>query len=140
VRRRVLAAVAVGGVFGALAREALLTALPTQPGRFPWGTFWVNVSGSFVLGFLLVLLAERFPRAHLARPMLATGVLGAYTTFSTLTMEAVLLARDHHALVGAIDVVVSLAAGLAAVLAGLVLARRTLRPPEGRWDAGEARR
>jgi CrcB protein len=136
----VLTVVAVGGIFGALARQAVLIGLPTQPGRFPWGTFWVNMSGSFVLGFLLVLLTERFPRAYLARPLLATGVLGAYTTFSTLMMESVLLVRDHHALTGAADVVVSLGAGLAAVLAGMVLARRTVGPQRDRWSAPGARR
>jgi CrcB protein len=123
--------VAVGGVAGALARQAVLVGLPTQSGRFPWGTFWVNMSGSFVLGLLLVLLTERFPRAYLARPLLATGVLGAYTTFSTLSVEAVLLVRDHHALTGAVYVAVTLAAGLVAVLAGLVLGRRVFGPPRG---------
>lgn len=117
---------------GALGRAGVLVALPTQPGRFPWGTFWVNVSGSLVLGFLLVRLAERGPRAHLLRPLLGTGVLGAYTTFSTLTMESVLLVRDHHALTAAANIGLSLIAGLAAVLAGMVLAR-SIGAPRGKW-------
>lgn len=130
-----LAAVAVGGVVGALARWAVLEGLPTEPGRFPWATFLINISGSLVLGFVLVLLAERFPRNYLVRPLLTTGALGAYTTFSTLMVEAVLLVRDHHALTAVADVGLSVVAGLAAVLVGMVLGRRLFGPTDGRPGA-----
>ncbi|MHB8328010.1 MAG: fluoride efflux transporter FluC, partial [Acidimicrobiales bacterium] len=89
----IVVAVACGGVIGALSRYLLSLALPTETGQFPWGTFLINVTGSALLGFLLVLLMEQFPRGHLARPVLGTGIIGAYTTFSTFVVEAVLLVR-----------------------------------------------
>lgn len=116
-------AVGVGGATGAVARYLVSLAVPAAPGAFPWGTFVINISGSAVLGFLLVLLGEQFPRGRLARPLLGTGVIGAYTTFSTLEVEAVLLARGGHFGLAALDVVGSLAAGLVAVWLGMVLAR-----------------
>ena len=57
----VLVAIALGGMIGATARYKLATWITVPPGTFPWATFWTNVSGSFVLGFLLILLLERFP-------------------------------------------------------------------------------
>src|SRR5207344_1211912 len=82
-RLDVLAVIAVGGMLGATARFKVAEALPTVPGRFPWATFWTNMSGSFLLGFLLIVLLERFPPTRYVRPFLATGILGAYTTMST---------------------------------------------------------
>jgi fluoride exporter len=128
-RRRldILAAIALGGAIGGVARYALALALPAGPGRFPWGTFVTNVSGSLVLGVLLVLLAERYPPNRYARPFLGTGVLGAYTTFSTYAVETDLLVRDGHPAVAAGYVLGSLAAGLIAAWVGVVA---------GRWLSG----
>src|SRR5690349_1004571 len=74
----VLAAIALGGMAGASARYGVSRWIPPQPGGFPWATFWINVSGSFVLGVLLVVVLEKLPPTRLVRPFLATGVLGAY--------------------------------------------------------------
>ena len=93
----VLAVIAVGGMLGAAARFKLAEALPTKPGHFPWATFWTNLSGSFLLGFLLIVLLERFPPTRYVRPFLATGILGAFTTMSTYTVETALLMKDDHA-------------------------------------------
>jgi len=121
----VLAVIAAGGMVGATARYALARALPTQPGHFPWATFWTNVSGSFVLGFLLVVLLERFrPTRHL-RPFLATGILGAYTTMSTYLVETAVLIKDGHATTGMVYGVGSLVVGLALTYLGIALARLT---------------
>lgn len=125
-RLAIPAAIAGGGVFGAVARYVLMAAWPTPSGHIPWVTFVINVSGSACLGFLLRFIAERLPQNRLARPVLCTGLLGAYTTFSTFAVEAVLLARDGHAAAGVAYVLASVAAGLAAALlgggaAGLVL-------------------
>jgi hypothetical protein len=68
----VLAVIALGGMLGASARYGINRWLPTRPGGFPWATFWTNMSGSFLLGLLLVLLLERFPPTRLVRPFLAT--------------------------------------------------------------------
>lgn len=129
-RRRQLAVpatVACGGVIGAVARYALSATWPVATGQFPWATFLVNVSGSAVLGCALRLLAERFPRDRLLRPMLCTGLIGAYTTFSTLAVQAVLLARAGDTATGALYVLASTAAGLAAVVLGLTAAGTAMR-------------
>src|SRR5438132_1567613 len=90
----VLAMVAIGGMAGASARYAVNRAIPTPAGGFPWATFWINVSGSFLLGLLLVLILERFRTSRLLRPLLGSGVLGAFTTMSTYQVETALLVKD----------------------------------------------
>jgi CrcB protein len=119
----VLAVIAVGGMFGATARFKLAEALPTDFGRFPWATFWTNLSGSFLLGFLLVLLLERFPPTRYVRPFLATGILGAYTTMSTYLVETALLIKDGHAATGVLYGLGSLAAGVFLAYVGIGAAR-----------------
>ena len=123
---RVLAAVAVGGVVGAVCRDALERGMAVRPGQFPAATFVVNVTGSLVLGILLVVVAERFPRRHLVRPLLGTGLIGAYTTFSTFAVEVAVLTRDGHALSALAYVVASPVAGVAAVTIGVLATRRAL--------------
>ena len=83
----VLAVIAVGGGFGALARYGLALALPTHPGQFPWGTFVANVTGCFLIGVLMVLITEVWSAHRLVRPFLGVGFLGGYTTFSTYAVE-----------------------------------------------------
>ena len=73
------------------------------------------MSGSFLLGLLLVLVLERFPPTRLLRPFLATGVLGAFTTMSTYQVETALLIKDGHAMT-------ALAYGPGSIVAGLILA------------------
>jgi CrcB protein len=121
----VVAAIAVGGMLGATARLKLAEALPAKPGHFPWATFWTNVSGSFLLGFLLVVLLERFPPTRLVRPFFATGLLGAFTTMSTYQVETALLVRDGHPATAALYGLGSLAAGLGLAYAGIVAGRLT---------------
>lgn len=124
-RPDVLAVTALGGMLGASARYGVAQWLPTRPGRFPWATFWTNVSGSFVLGLLLVLLLERFPPTRLVRPFLATGILGAFTTMSTYEVETALLIKNGHPLTGVIYGVGSLVAGLALAYTGILAGRLT---------------
>ena len=124
VRADVLAVIALGGMIGATARYGLAQALPTAPGTFPWATFWTNVSGSLVLGFLLVLLLDRARTHRLLRPFLATGILGAYTTMSTYLVETAVLIKDSHAGVGITYALSSLVVGLLLAYAGMVGARR----------------
>jgi fluoride exporter len=123
----VLAVIAVGGMLGATARFKLAEAIPTPPGHFPWATFWTNLSGSFVLGFLLVLLLERFPPNRYLRPFLATGVIGAYTTMSTYMVETTVLIKDGHAATGLLYGLGSLVTGVVLAYAGIVAARLTPR-------------
>jgi len=110
-QRTILVVIACAGSVGALARYAVGRILPTASGHFPWSTFWINVTGSLVIGFVLVLLAERFSRARLARPLVATGFLGAYTTFSTYTVDTDTLFHEHHVTTGVIYATASVATG-----------------------------
>jgi fluoride exporter len=120
-------AIGVGGVVGAIARYSVALGLSTQSRGFPWSTFVVNLTGSALLGFVLVLLIEQFPRGRLARPMIGTGLIGAYTTFSTFEVDAITLLRAGHAATAIIYLVASVIAGLAAVWLGVTSARSLLR-------------
>jgi CrcB protein len=122
----VLAVVALGGMAGASARYGVNRWIPTPPGDFPWATFWINVSGSFLLGALLVVIVERLRPTRLLRPFLATGVLGAFTTMSTYQVETALLVKDGHTATAAWYSVTSLAVGLAAATAGLFAGRHAV--------------
>jgi CrcB protein len=122
----ILAAISAGGVLGTAARYGLGRVIHVAPGTFPWATFTINVTGSFVLGVLLTSVIERWPPSRYVRPFAAIGILGAYTTFSTYMTEASLLAKDHAIDIAAVYVVASLFLGLAAVYVGIVVAR--LRP------------
>jgi CrcB protein len=116
--------IAVAGALGALARYGVEGAVSHRwPGAFPWGTFVVNVSGAFLLGFLFVLLTERFTIDAWARSALTIGFLGAYTTFSTLSFETYRLIEDGAIGLAVANSLGSLAAGLVAVYLGVVAGR-----------------
>jgi fluoride exporter len=83
-----LGAVMVGGAAGALARWAVELAIGSVAG-FPLATFLINVTGAFAMGLVGVLLLERLAPTRYLRPLLGIGLLGAYTTFSTMAMEGV---------------------------------------------------
>jgi fluoride exporter len=119
-----MVAIFVGGAIGTVSRYELDAHHATAVGHFPWVTLLINLSGSFAIGLLVPLTEYVTPRAPLARPFLIVGVLGGWTTFSTLAVEATLLAKD-----GAIaDFVTYLAAtvvgGLALVVVGTTLGRK----------------
>jgi CrcB protein len=81
------------------------------------------VSGSLVLGAVLVLIAERFPPSLYVRPFLATGVIGAYTTYSTFAVETDVLIKDGHIGVALAYLAASVVVGLGAVWLGMAAAR-----------------
>jgi CrcB protein len=120
---RLLLVIAVGGAVGGPARYALSQLVSGAPNTFPWATFWTNVSGSFLLGFLVIFLLERFRPSRYLRAALGTGFCGAYTTFSTFSVETDLLVKDGQVVVATAYVAASLLVGLAAVVAGMRLAR-----------------
>jgi fluoride exporter len=124
-RRRldILLAIALGGAIGGVARYSVSLALPTRPGYFPWDTFLINVSGSFVLGLLMILLAERFPPSRYARPFVGTGIIGAYTTFSTFGVETDLLIKAGRVGIAAAYALGTLVGGLIAAYIGVVAGR-----------------
>jgi CrcB protein len=127
--------VAVGGGLGTAARYGVSLALPTTAGRWPLGTFVVNMVGSFVLGALLEGLARRGPdsgRRQQARLLIGTGFCGALTTFSTLAVESDLLVRSHNSGLALAYAAVSLAGGLVMTTVGIAAAaghhRLRMRP------------
>jgi CrcB protein len=119
----VLGAIALGGAMGAPVRYGVAQLIHVSPDTFPWATFWTNVSGSFALGVVLAVLLERYPPSHYARAFIATGFLGAYTTYSTFAVETDLLVKDGHAGIALAYVVASVVAGFSAAWVGLWLAR-----------------
>lgn len=121
--RPVYAAVGLGGALGTLARYGVAQLVHVSPDTFPWATFWTNVSGSLALGVVLVLVVERYPPSRYARPFLATGFLGGFTTFSTFVVETDLLAKDGRVGIALAYAAASLIVGFAAVWLGAVLAR-----------------
>ena len=124
VRRVTLVGIAVFGALGALARYGVDGAVSRHwPGAFPWGTFVVNVSGSFALGLLFVLLTERATADPWVRSSLTIGLLGAYTTFSTLSLESYRLLEDGALGLALVNTLGSVAAGLVAVYLGVVAGR-----------------
>jgi CrcB protein len=119
----VLGAVGAGGFLGALGRYELGLSWPTAPGHFPWATFTINVSGAFLLGFVLTLLLERVGATRYIRPFFCVGVLGAWTTMSTFAVEGDVLIKDGYAPIALVYVVATVVVGVAVTSAGVVLAR-----------------
>ena len=130
LRPETLAAIAAGGALGAPARYLIGKAVHVSSGSFPWGTFWINVTGSFVLGVLLTLIIERWPPTRFVRSFAGIGFLGAYTTISTVGVEADRLVSAGRTGVAAAYILASVVGGLGAVAVGISLAR--LWPGEAR--------
>jgi CrcB protein len=121
---RNLLAVGCGGFVGALARYgASLLVARFWAREFPLATFLINVSGSFILGVFLTIAAERLPLAPHWRLLIATGFVGAFTTFSTFTYETLRLAEARSLWLAGLNIIASVAVGLLAVAAGAKLAR-----------------
>lgn len=116
-----LLGVAAASAIGAPARYLLdRTVARRTRSAFPWGTFVINVSGSFVLG-LLVGLGLHHGLSKTAVTILGTGFCGAYTTFSTFSVETIRLVEEGALAEAALNVVGSIAVGLLAAAAGLGL-------------------
>lgn len=118
--------VGIGGFLGANARfliaQGVVTLLPT---RFPLATLLINISGSFLLGVLGSVIAQRLPPgSDVLRLALGVGFLGAFTTFSTFELETHSLLLDRAWLAASAYVCISVFLGLIAVRAGLMLGRQ----------------
>ena len=132
VRGDELAAVAVGGVIGALARAGISVAVPHDEAAWPWSTFVTNLVGCLLLGVLLDWVDHRAPewkgvhprRARLARPLLASGVLGGFTTFSTFSVETLAMLRAGQAVPAVTYVIASVVLGVALVAVGRAMGAR----------------
>ncbi|GAB3206568.1 fluoride efflux transporter CrcB [Marinactinospora endophytica] len=123
----VLAAVSVGGALGAVAR-CLAGAVPgVSETGFPWVTLLVNVSGSFLIGVLMVFATALWPQRRLTQAFLGTGFLGGYTTFSTYAADAGMLLERGDAAAGLGYLALTLFAALAAVALGSAAASLIVR-------------
>lgn len=119
-------AIAGGGAIGALLRFWMSNGVYALLGRgFPYGTLAVNVLGSLLMGVLYVLLLEKLALGPVARAALLVGLLGAFTTFSTFSIETLNLVEAGEMLRAGLNVVLSVALCIGATWVG-VIAGRTL--------------
>lgn len=118
-------AIATGGALGALLRFWISNGVHLLLGRdFPWGTLSVNVLGSLAMGLLYVLLFERMDVSVETRALLLIGLLGAFTTFSTFSIETLNLIEAGEQLRALLNVAASVVLCLAAAWAGMLLGRQ----------------
>jgi CrcB protein len=119
-----LVLIAVGGAAGAVSRYLIQGWVEEfAGGRFPWGTFAVNISGSFVLGVIFALAIDRAILSPEVRVPLMIGFISSYTTFSTLMLESWRLVEEGDIVFALGNLVISVGVGMAAVIAGLALGR-----------------
>ncbi len=122
---RLLLAVLAGGGIGSVLRYAGTVAIAQRFGPgFPWGTFIVNVSGSFLIGVLAEMAQTRaLAVTPMMRTFLAVGVLGGYTTFSTFSLDTVNALSEGATVLAFAYAAGSVVAGVVAAFAGIVVAR-----------------
>jgi CrcB protein len=117
-------AIGTGGFLGAIARYAVAGWAADRFGsQFPYGTLIINVSGSLVIGIFLAAITGRFAPPPQIRLVFAVGFLGAYTTFSTFSYEALALLRAGSFLPAAQYILGHLVLGLGAVAVGFLVGR-----------------
>lgn len=121
-----LTLVAAGAVVGALVRYGIalafgdsLSPIPDQNASFPWSTIVVNLAGAFVIGFIALLIdRSRQGTGHFAHPLLITGFLGGFTTFSALALDSVGLLESGAWVNAAAYLAVTFIGGIALVFVG----------------------
>jgi CrcB protein len=121
---RELAAVFAGGALGTLARTGLSNLVASDPTRWPWPTFTVNIVGAFLVGYFTTRLLERLPLSSYRRPLLGTGLCGGLTTFSTMQVEMLKMVQHHQYGLAVGYTCASIVVGLLAVYLATALVRR----------------
>ncbi len=114
-------AVAAGGALGAVSRYWLVSAMSAS--RLPWGTFTVNVVGSVFIGVLFVLITEKAVLSEQWRALLVVGYLGAFTTLSTFSLDALMMLQSGHLLQAGLYVLGSVVICLLGTALGIMLMR-----------------
>ena len=116
--------VGIGGFLGAIARFWLGGYVSAKMGsRFPYGTFVINCTGSFLIGFIVTLLAEKAHWNANWRYLIPIGFIGAYTTFSAFEYETFRVLQDGEMLIAFLNVVLSVIVGFLAVWLGVIAGR-----------------
>ena len=119
--------IALGGALGAVARYLInLSPLNSVLGKFPLPTFVINVTGSFLIGFLMILLADKYSANENLRLAIIIGFLGAFTTFSTFEMEMFGLFKEKQLVTAFLYLALSVIVGFLGVVAGVSLGRRVV--------------
>ncbi|HLA96561.1 MAG TPA: fluoride efflux transporter CrcB [Pyrinomonadaceae bacterium] len=117
--------IAIGGAFGAVARYLInVSPLANIFERFPFPTFFINITGSFLIGFLLIFLTDKIQVSENLRMAVIVGFLGAFTTFSTFEMEIYGLIKDRFFFTALLYLLLSVVVGFVGIVAGVGLARR----------------
>jgi len=120
-----LLAIAIGGSLGAIMRYLTSTSVHSLFGTdFPYGTLTVNVVGSLLMGFVSILLLERFMLAEFWRPIIIIGFLGAFTTFSTFSMETFNLIEAGEMAKAFINIFINVLFCLGATWIGVIAGRQ----------------
>ncbi len=120
-----LVAIAGGGAIGAMMRYGVANGVNSMFGRgFPYGTLAVNVLGSLVMGLLYVLMLERLAVGPEWRAALQVGLLGAFTTFSSFSIETLLLIESGETFRAVLNIVLSVSFCLVAVWLGAIIGRQ----------------
>lgn len=116
--------VGLGGFFGSMARFWVGSYVTYRLGaKFPYGTFIINISGSFLIGLIVTLLAERADWSPNLLYLIPIGFIGGYTTFSTFALEAFRSARGGDLFLALLYVVLSVCVGFIAVWLGILCGR-----------------
>ena len=119
-------AVALGGALGAMGRYGVSLFLPSSPGQFPWATLTVNVLGSALIGVCYVLILEKGIVSVQWRPFLMVGALGALTTFSTFSLDAILLWQQGQGVQALLYILVSVVLCVGAALLSMQIVQKFL--------------
>ena len=124
---KLVLAIAIGGAIGAVGRHYISVAMTLLMGHgFPWGTLVVNVAGSFLMGVLIETMALVWSPSLEMRALLTVGVLGAFTTFSTFSLDVATLYERGTPIILAIYVAASVGVSILSLFAGLRLMRLVL--------------
>lgn len=117
-------AIGLGGAIGAVSRHFMAHRVALIAGHgFPWGTLAVNILGSFAMGLLVTLLAQRYAPSQEVRAFLVVGLLGGFTTFSAFSMEVALLIERNTWGLAALYVGSSVMLAITGLFAGIWAAR-----------------
>jgi len=117
-------AVGVGGFVGSIARFWLAVYVGQRMGtRFPYGTFLINISGSFLIGLVMTILTERTHLSPTYRYLIPIGFIGGYTTFSTFEYETLRAIQDGQLTIGLLNIVLSVVFGFVMVWTGAIVGK-----------------